>query len=81
MTLSGEGKPVATIRPVSRRKALKITVGSAAAAVAGLAAPGVIAAAALGPVLRNRDGGGGGKHDHDTKAANRATQINHDVSR
>ena len=40
----GEGKPIATIRPVSRRKALKITAGSAAAAVAGLAAPAVIAA-------------------------------------
>ena len=40
----GERKPAATIRPVSRRKALKIAAGSAAAAVAGLAAPGVIAA-------------------------------------
>jgi len=42
--MSGERKPAATIRPVSRRKALKIAAGSAAAAVAGLAAPGVIAA-------------------------------------
>ena len=44
MTLSGEEKPVATIRPVSRRKALKIAAGSAAAAFVGLAAPPVIAA-------------------------------------
>jgi branched-chain amino acid transport system substrate-binding protein len=44
MTLSGEGKPAATILPVSRRKALKIAAGSAAAAFVGLAAPPVIAA-------------------------------------
>ena len=44
MTLSGEEKPVATIRPVSRRKALKIAAGSAAVAFAGLAAPPLIAA-------------------------------------
>src|ERR1700740_653522 len=42
--LSGEGKPVGAIRPVSRRKALKLAAGSAAATVAGLAAPAVIAA-------------------------------------
>src|SRR5580704_10266770 len=44
MTLNAKGKPIATIHPVSRRKALKIAAGSAAAAVAGFAAPGVIAA-------------------------------------
>ena len=43
--MSWKQKPVATDRPVSRRKALKITMGSAAAAVAGLTAPNVIAAA------------------------------------
>src|SRR5215471_20942711 len=42
--LSGEGKPAAVIRSVSRRKALKLTVSGAAAAVAGLSAPAVIAA-------------------------------------
>ena len=37
-------KASAAIGPVSRRKALKLSAGSAAAAVAGLAAPAVIAA-------------------------------------
>ena len=42
--LSGEGKSIAALHSVSRRKALKLTAGGAAAAVAGLAAPAVIAA-------------------------------------
>ena len=42
--VTGEGKPIATAGSVSRRKALKLAAGSAAAAVAGLAAPAVIAA-------------------------------------
>ena len=44
MTLHDEGKRSATIRPVSRRKALKLAASGAAAAAAGLAAPAVIAA-------------------------------------
>src|SRR5580700_4514911 len=44
MTLHDEGKRSATIRPVSRRKALKLAASGAAAAVAGLAAPAAIAA-------------------------------------
>src|ERR1700722_11812243 len=44
MTLNAKAKPFASIHSVSRRKALKLAVGSAAAAVAGLAAPSVIAA-------------------------------------
>jgi len=42
--VTGEGKPIATAGSVSRRRALKLTAGSAAAAVAGLAAPAAIAA-------------------------------------
>ena len=45
MTLHDEGKRSATIRPVSRRKALKLAASGAAAAAAGLAAPAVIAPA------------------------------------
>ena len=44
MTLHDEGKRSATIRPVSRRKALKLAASGAAAAAAGLAAPAAIAA-------------------------------------
>src|ERR1700739_2128607 len=45
MTLDHERKRSETmIRPVSRRKALKLAATGAAAAVAGLAAPAVIAA-------------------------------------
>ena len=42
--VTGEGKPIATAGSVSRRRALKLTAGSAAAAVAVLAAPAAIAA-------------------------------------
>ena len=44
MTLREQGKWSANIPPVSRRKALKLAAGGAAAAVAGVAAPAVIAA-------------------------------------
>jgi branched-chain amino acid transport system substrate-binding protein len=44
MTLRGVGKPTATTRPLSRRNALKIAAGGAAAAVTGLSAPSLIAA-------------------------------------
>src|SRR5262245_27471610 len=44
MTLRGEVKPATTMRPLSRRKALKIAAGGAAVAVAGLSAPSLLAA-------------------------------------